>query len=297
MSGRQRSALLPRRWLELAARGPDGDERAPLLAEGLLALGGRAVEERDAWFVTHVPAPEDAESYVEEARARLVAVSGMPHVQLLVREIPEEDWAESWKRGLGPRRITSRLVVTPTWHPVEAGPDELVVVLDPGMAFGTAEHGTTRGCLRLLDQAVTRGARILDVGAGSGILAIAAARMGAAEVAAVEGDGLAQDVIHENVERNGVEGVVRCHPVWADATSLASLGPCDGVVANIESRTLVTLLPGFRSALKPAGWLILSGILDVEWDEVKASAEGAGFGLKALDEDGEWRSAWFVRAS
>lgn len=286
-----------RRWLELAARGPDGDERAPLLAEGLLAVGGRAVEERDGWFLTHVPAPEHVESYVRDARARLVGISGMADVQVRVREIPEEDWAETWKRGLGPRRITSRLVVTPTWRPVEAGPDDLVVVLDPGMAFGTAEHGTTRGCLRLLDRAATGGARILDVGAGSGILAIAAARMGAGEVVAVEGDALAHDVILENVRRNGVEDVVTCRPVWADATSLAALGPCDGVVANIESHTLLSLLPAFHSALRPAGWLILSGILDVEWAEVRASAEGLGFALETLDEDGEWRSAWFVRAS
>jgi ribosomal protein L11 methyltransferase len=286
-----------RHWLELAARGPDGDERAPLLAEGLLALGGRAVEERDGWFLTHVPAPEQAESYVRDARARLVEISGMAEVQVRVREIPEEDWAESWKRGLGPRRIGPRLVVTPTWHPVEAGPDDLVVVVDPGMAFGTAEHGTTRGCLRLLDRAVTGGARILDVGAGSGILSIAAARMGAGEVVAIEGDALAHEVILENVKRNGVEDVVTCRPVWADATSLAALGPCDGVVADLESHTPVSLLPGFHAALRPAGWLILSGILDVEWAEVRASAEGVGFSLDTLDEDGEWRSAWLVRAS
>jgi ribosomal protein L11 methyltransferase len=255
------------------------------------------VEERDGWFLTHVPAPEQAESYVQDARARLVAVSGIADVQVRVREIQEEDWAESWKRGLGPRRITSRLVVTPTWQPVEPGPGDLVVVLDPGMAFGTAEHGTTRGCLRLLDRAVTRGARILDVGAGSGILAIAAARMGAGEVVAVEGDALAHHVIQENVKRNAVEHVVTCRPVWADATSLASMGPCDGVVANIESRTLMALLAAFHSVLEPAGWLILSGILDVEWDEVRAYVQDAGFALDTLDEDGEWRSAWFVRTS
>lgn len=286
-----------RHWLELSARGPDGDERTPLVAEALLSLGGRAVEEREGWFLTHVPAPEHAESYVEEARERLVAVTGIAEVQVRARDVPEEDWTESWKRGLAPRRVTSRLWVTPTWHAVEAGPGDLVVVLDPGMAFGTAEHGTTRGCLRLLDRAVTGGSRVLDVGAGSGILAIAAARMGAAEVVAVEGDELAVEAIAENVARNGVQEVVTCRPTWADATLLASLGPCDGVVANIESRTLVALMSAFHTALRPGGWLILSGILDVEWPEVRACAEGEGFTLEALDEDGEWRSARLARSS
>ena len=213
------------------------------------------------------------------------------------REVPDADWAEAWKRGLGPRRITSRLLVTPTWHPVDAGPEDLVVVLDPGMAFGTAEHGTTRGCLRLLDRAVTRGSRILDVGAGSGILSVAGALMGAAEVVAVEGDELAVEVIAENAHRNGVDAVVTCRPEWADEALLASLGPRDGIVSNIESRTLLTLMPGFRAALEPGGWLILSGILETEWSEVLDGAQRAGFQLEVLDVDGEWRSAWLVLPS
>jgi ribosomal protein L11 methyltransferase len=286
-----------RRWLEIGARGPSGDERTSLLPEALVALGGRAVEERDGWFLTQVPAPDDAGAFLTSARTVLAGVSGLDDIEVTSREVPDADWAEAWKRGLGPRRITSRLVVTPTWHPVDARPDDLVVRLDPGMAFGTAEHGTTRGCLRLLDRAVTRGARILDVGAGSGILSVAAALMGAADVVAVEGDELAVEVIAENTQQNGVDAVVTCRPEWADEASLASLAPRDGVVANIESRTLMTLMPGLTAALQPGGWLILSGILDTEWSEVLGSARRAGLQLEALDEDGEWRSAWLVRPS
>jgi ribosomal protein L11 methyltransferase len=286
-----------RRWLELGVRSPGDAEIASLLAEGLMALGGRAVEERSGWLVTDVLMPDAPDSWLEGARRLLTNASGLDSLELATREVPEEDWAEAWKRGLAPRRITPRLIVTPSWYHVDAGPQELVITVDPGMAFGTAEHGTTRGCLRLLDRVVTRGARILDVGSGSGILSIAAARMGAAEVVAVEGDELAVEVIRENTCLNGVDDVVTCVPSWADVALLATLGPVDGVVANIESLTLVRLLPGFYAAVAPQGWLILSGILDVEWPKVRDAAEGEGFRLDALDEDGEWRSARFARSA
>jgi ribosomal protein L11 methyltransferase len=170
---------------------------------------------------------------------------------------------------------------------------EVVVIVDPGMAFGTAEHGTTRGCLRLLDGVVEPGARLLDVGAGSGVLAIAAALLGAADVVAIEGDPLAWEALEENIEINGVEGRVRCRCALVDADDLAGYATVDGVVANIESATLIRLLPGFAGALGDGGWLILSGILGAEWPSVREAAEAAGLSFRALDEDGEWRAGLF----
>ena len=149
-----------------------------LLADGLLSLGGRASEERDGWFLTHVPAPQEADVFAEEARLFLVKCTGLEDVEIRVRIQEHEDWAETWKRGLRPRRLTERIVVTPSWMDPPARPDDLVIVVDPGMAFGNAEHGTTRGCLRLLDGTVQEGDRVLDIGAGSGILSIAAAMLG-----------------------------------------------------------------------------------------------------------------------
>lgn len=286
----------PRRWLEVAARSPAAAEAEPLLAEGLVALGGRAVQEEDGWYLTHLEEPTDPEAFLAGARAALAGLVAPAEVELRTRWIDHEDWAESWKRGLGPRRLTDRLWVTPSWEPVEPGPGEIVLVIDPGMAFGTAEHGTTRGCLRLLDGTVTEGERLLDVGAGSGILGIAAARMGAAEVLAFEGDPLATPALEENVALNGVTGRVRWETRWADPGLLASLHPRDGIVANIESGVLRPLLGGFAAALRTDGWLILSGILDHEWPGLRADAEAAGFRFRAVDEDGEWRSGLFVRA-
>jgi len=284
-----------RRWLELRARSPSAKEVEPLLAEALIALGGRAVEEAGGWYVTHVEEPESPEAYLARARSVLADVVGGALVELVTRWVDHEDWAETWKRGLAPRRIGPRLVVTTTWHPVEPGPGDLILVIDPGMAFGTAEHGTTRGCLRLLDWTVVPGERVLDVGAGSGILAIAAARLGA-EVLAIEGDPLATEALAENVAQNGVADRVRIDTRWADAALLAASGPRDGIVANIESGVLKPLLDAFATALRPGGWLILSGILADEWPDMRAAVEARGLRVEAVDEDGEWRSALARRA-
>jgi ribosomal protein L11 methyltransferase len=298
-----------RRWLEVSVRCPSAGDRAPLLADGLIALGGRAIEERAGWYVTHlrhpddlpdpddVPRPDDPSGHFERrARRALAEATGLEGIEVRVAWKEHEDWAETWKRGLGVRRITGRIVVRPSWlEHVPAGPEEIVIVLDPGMAFGTAEHGTTRGCLRLLDRAVGSGERVLDVGAGSGILSVAAARLGAGEVVAIEGDPLAVEAIEENVTANGVADRVRIVGAWAEIPGLLDLGPVDGIVANIETGILTPLFPGLVGALRPGGWLIVSGILEAEWSGVARDLEAAGCRVLDTDVDDEWTSGLLTR--
>jgi ribosomal protein L11 methyltransferase len=285
------------RWLELRARtsSPEGVEVDPSeLADALVALGGRAVEERDGWLVTHLPEPPDPDAFMAAAAPTLgLRVGADVTVAFDWREV--EDWAEAWKRGLGPRHITPRLWVTPSWEAAPAGPGEVVVVVDPGMAFGTAEHGTTRGALRLLDAALADGERVLDVGSGSAILAVAAALLGAGEVIAVEGDPVATEYARENIVRNGVDARVRWIEAWADPALLRTLAPADGVLANIESGVLRRLLPGLWDVLRPGGWLILSGLPAEEWEGFTHDVVHAGFALRSVDEDGGWRSGLFRR--
>jgi ribosomal protein L11 methyltransferase len=282
-----------RRWLEISVRTSASDTLGALLVEALLSLGGRGAEERDGWYVTYVEEPEDAEAFTASAERALQSLPGLCDVEVRTRWQPHEDWAESWKRGLAPRRITERLVVRPSWTPFEAGPEDIVIVVDPGMAFGTAEHGTTRGCLRLLDSAVSAGDSVLDVGAGSGILSIAAARLGAARVTAIEGDPLAHEALRENSALNGVADRVELVGAWADAASIEALGPVSGVVANIETGLLRPLMAGILAAVAADGWLILSGILEAEWPEMREETEARGFHLCAEDADGEWRCGHF----
>lgn len=283
----------PRRWLELRVRPPerDGDAGA-LLPDALIDLGARGVVERGGRYVAYFEEPADVDAFLGRARASLVAGTGLDGIEIDHGWQEHDDWAETWRRGLAPRRVTDRLVVRPSWEePDDPRPGDVVIVLDPGMAFGTAEHGTTRGCLRLIDANVRAGDRVLDVGAGSGILSIAAARLGAREVVAIEGDPLACEALADNLRRNGVEERVHVVPKWTTAEDLAARGPFDGIVANLETHLLTPLFEGFRSALAEGGWLVVSGILEDELDGVLTGLGALGFTTMGVDEDGEWRSA------
>jgi ribosomal protein L11 methyltransferase len=288
----------PARWLVLTVR-PPSPEAAGLVADGLLALGGAAVEERGDALVTYLLPPEDPEAFAAEAREKLsewLEDGSSPEVSWAWAD--NEDWARKWKEGLRPRKLTDRLVVKPTWTEWDTQPGEIVLDVDPQMAFGTGEHATTRGCLRLLDATVREGDRVLDVGSGSGILAIAAVRLGAADAVAVEYDPDANINARENFEQNGVEGRVRLIEALADPALLQSLGRFDVVVANILSGIIRPLLPAFLQSLGGAsdGRLIVSGILRDESPDVVRDAEAAGFRVERVDEEEEWWSALLVPA-
>ncbi len=175
---------------------------------------------------------------------------------------------------------------------MEADPGEILVTLDPGMAFGTAEHATTRGCLRLMDSRILPGARVVDVGTGSGILAIAAALLGAGEVLALETDEWACQVARENAILNGVEARVRVVQAEVRAEDPLPGGPYDGVVANLQTALLLPLLARFQDSLGTGGWMILSGILGTEQAAVLAAVRDDLL-LEAEDSEDEWWTGVF----
>lgn len=286
---------LPERWLVVRARDAGVDDDDGRVAEALLDIGGRAAHFEDGWWITHLPDGDVEHADPERWRAQVAERLGSDAIEVEVAWQEHGDWAELWKRGLEPRRVGRHWVVTPSWCTPEVGPGDRVIVLDPGMAFGNAEHGTTRGCLRLLEAVVQPGERLLDVGAGSAVLSIAAALLGAASVTAIEFDPLATPAARENAEANGVADRVEVVEARATVASLAALTPRDGVVANIERGILTPLLPGFHAALAPRGWLILSGIPADEWPAMAETARDAGFALEAVDADGEWCSGRFTR--
>ncbi|HZG43030.1 MAG TPA: 50S ribosomal protein L11 methyltransferase [Longimicrobium sp.] len=283
----------PGRWLVLVVRTADPD-LLPLAAEVLAPYGGGAVLEAEGGLVAYAAEPADVDAFVAELAARLrdeLPAAAAPEVSWRWQE--NEDWARKWKEGLGPRQVTERIVVKPTWCSWDARHGQVVIDIDPQMAFGTGEHATTRGCLRLLDDVLRPGDRVLDVGSGSAILAIAAARLGAREVIAVEYDPDANLNARENLEGNGVEGTVEIVEQMADAALLDELGPFDLVLANILSGVIRPLLPAFHEALggTPEGRLIVSGILRTEAPLVVHDAQASGFRVVEIDEEEEWWSA------
>lgn len=277
----------PERWMVLTVRVPS-EELADELTEGLVALGGSAVEEEMDLLTTYIPEPPDPDAFLREAATRLASLAGA-EPEMLWRWQADEDWSRRWKEGLAPRRVGTRTVVTQPWNPVAASDGRFVIVIQPATAFGTGEHATTRGALELLERAIAGGERVLDVGTGSGILAIAAARLGADAVVAVDSDPDAIDNCRENLDRNGVADTVALERAAVDQAFLAAdKAGFDVIVANVLSGVLVPLLPAFAAALRPRGRLILAGILDREAAGVNAAATAAGLALAEERVEGEW---------
>ncbi|MGK7312168.1 MAG: 50S ribosomal protein L11 methyltransferase [Candidatus Longimicrobiales bacterium M2_2A_002] len=282
--------MTPTRWIALTVRVPS-EELADELAEGLVALGGLAVEQDVDLLTTYIPEPADPESFLVAAADRLAAVAGT-EPEMLWRWQADEDWTARWKEGLGPRRVGDRIVVTQPWNRVEDD-EALVIVIDPSSAFGTGEHPTTRGALRLLESVVTGGERVLDVGAGSAILSMAAIRLGARSALAVESDAGAMATAAANVARAGLQDRIQLvndvvDPAWLAA---ARGDGFDLIVANVLSGVLTPLLPAFRSVIRADGHVILGGIMDEEADALRAAASDAGLVVVSEDREGEWWTA------
>jgi ribosomal protein L11 methyltransferase len=283
-------------WLRISATSPS-EELTGLLAEGLLACGGSAVEENGNTLVTYILAVDAPGAALERVREVLHTIFGAETVELDAEEVPEEDWLTIWRAGLEPRRIGPRLIVSPTWSDVTPRHDELVIRIDPQMAFGTGEHASTRGVLRLMQNVDLRDARLLDVGSGSAILSIAGVFLGAQHGVAVESDPEAMPNAFENVQRNRVEERVTLLCATVDEPFLDAYGggAFDGILANVLSSVLLPLLPAFHRALTAGGWVILSGILVEEADMMRTAAAAAGFAIDAEDTEEQWWSVTLRR--
>jgi ribosomal protein L11 methyltransferase len=211
-----------------------------------------------------------------------------------MRTLREEDWANAWKEYFFLHRVGRHTVIVPSWREAEYTRREgdVVLLLDPGMAFGTGLHPTTRMCLRAVEDELVPGMRVLDVGAGSGILSIAAARQGAAHVETIEIDPVAASVCRQNVERNGVSDRVTVHTGTLE--NLDNQTKFDLVLANITIATLLELHPLLGAHLKPGGLAVLSGVLAERADDLLQALKAAGWRHERTDQEQDW-VAIFVR--
>jgi ribosomal protein L11 methyltransferase len=206
--------------------------------------------------------------------------------RLGLREIDDEDWAESWKAFFKPVWISGDMVIKPSWETVSAKPDTVVIDIDPGMAFGTGGHPTTILCLRLIREHLKRGDAFLDVGTGSGILAIGAAKLGAGSICAIDVDETAVTIAADNFLRNAITrdrcSLIRGH------LGAAIRGQFDLVAANILTDVILELLDDLQRVSKPAGIFISSGIIPQHKEQVLAALQDHQFDILSLDTLENW---------
>ena len=196
----------------------------------------------------------------------------------------EEDWANNWKKYYKPTKIGERIVVKPIWEKYDAKENELVLELDPGMAFGTGTHETTRMCIQALDKYVKEDSTIFDVGCGSGILAIAAAKLGAKKAIGVDLDPVAVESANENVGLNNLNNIEILYGNLVEVID----GKADIVVANIIAEVICILTEDVKRVLKKDGYFITSGIIHDRVDMVTKKLEEVGFEVLEINKDGEW---------
>jgi ribosomal protein L11 methyltransferase len=240
-------------------------------------------------ITAHIAESPDAAARVEateRALWHLQAFGLRPVGPLRVRTVDDADWTDAWKQHYVAQRI-GRLVIVPPWAEEPSADDEVAITLDPGMAFGTGLHPTTRGCLALLQAVDPVPARVLDVGCGSGILALAALRLGAEQATGIDTDPLAIEATRANAERNGLgdrieAGVGTLPPIARDRYEL--------ILANLVAAVLVEIADRLAAHLAPGGTLLASGIIEPRAAEVEDAMRTAGLRIVERREDGEWVS-------
>lgn len=297
-------------WLEVAVHTPnEGVEAISFIFEDL-GTGGVAIDDPaliykyiesgvwDYWeFPDEVlnrempivkgyfPATDTAEAKLAQLKERLAKLGLNPEPKVYIRELKEEDWATAWQAYYKPVKVGQRFIVKPTWEDIVVEPDQVVLEMDPGMAFGSGTHATTTMCLEFIEDCVVGGEMVCDVGTGTGILAIAAAKIGAGNVLAVDVDEVAVKVAKENAVGNGVADKIQVVQGYLlDHFS----GEADVVIANIVADVIIKLAPDAHKALRLGGYLITSGIIRDRAEEVLSVLQQTGFELQGQRHQGEW---------
>lgn len=276
-------------WTQVTARLPAPPEDWAIFHEAFEehGIGGTVMTDRPPTIAGY--AYEPATDLISSLQARLLDLGAE---EVVLGTVPEEDWSESWKQFFVPRRVGKRFVIRPTWEQFDTREGDLEIVLDPGQAFGTGDHPTTRMCLELLETSQVRGKEIADIGCGSGILAIGAMLLGARSVLASDIDPVACESARQNSARNAAQFEVHAGKGFEPCPPGADY---DIVVSNIISSALIMLAPEARDRVRPGGCWIVSGIIHDNWADVLAAAERAGFRLDLRLQENEWNAARFHR--
>lgn len=228
---------------------------------------------------------EKLSKYVEEKLAEIKDMGiDIGEGKVIAQVVREEDWANNWKKYYKPTKIGDNIVIKPIWETYDSKEGEIIVELDPGMAFGTGTHETTRMCILALEKYITPNSTVFDIGTGSGILAIAAAKMKAKKVIGVDLDPVAVDSAKENVAYNNLDNIEILEGNLMDVVQ----GKADIVVANIIAEVICILIEDVKKSLSEGGYFISSGIIKERRDMVVEKLQSVGFRIVEEFTEGEW---------
>lgn len=303
-------------WIHIIAAftGKDTDLAEELLTDIFITCGVKGVictvpitAPDDGFGGSALPAPEEnaVEGYLPdvpdsrpklkeiEHRARRLGELGIV-VDIRTGVMDPQDWSEAWKSHFFVTRLTDRIVVKPTWRAYDPEPDDLIIHMDPGMAFGAGTHPTTAMCVALIETLISPGDTLLDVGTGSGILMIAAALLGASRLTGIDIDPVAIETAQKNLDGNQIPEKIRqlvCTSV--DHLDQDPEGGYHLVVANIMAEVILDIRLDLTARVRPGGGLILSGIIQEKYPAVQEAMEALGFSQTLRKTDGEWVAASF----
>ena len=278
------------RWAEIGIEttAQAQDAVAELLMEN--GCGGTAISgDAPVLVKCYLPVDDRLEERLLSIKARIKDLPGFGleagSGEITVRYAGDEDWADAWKQFFHTLRVGKRIVIKPTWEEYRPQLGDLIIEIDPGMAFGTGNHPTTQLCIELLEKYLKRRMVVVDFGAGSGILALAAAKLGASLVIAFDSDELAVQAARKNVMQNNLEEAIEVHRT--DSPSFITR-PADLVTANLIAETIIAQSQELARLLKPGGILIASGIIQERSAEVQQALQNSGFEIVESPSEGEW---------
>lgn len=273
------------RCVELVIHVPTESHEA--VAEICRQAGMQGVQIESDGVVAYLPATNDLDARMRFLHERFSQLPewGLPGVQgIEQREVDDTEWEDSWRQFFRVQHVGRRVVIKPSWRDYAPQEGEVVVQLDPGMAFGTGQHASTHLCIEFLEELIYKGCTVVDVGTGSGILAIVSAKLGAGRVWAGDNDPVAVLTAQRNVAQNAVEGAVSVHL----AEGCEGAPECDLLVANITAEVIEQLLPDFARCIRRGGWLVVSGVVKERSQRIRNLLSRAPWGNVLERERGEW---------